>query len=301
MSFSTPPGAYGSADPLFLLLAALAIEAYLGGRLPHLPWLPHPRRALARAVAFLEARLNRPERSTTARRTRGVLVTAVLLPLAAAAGWLAMLLTRNYPFAWTLELLLLASLVSQRGNWRLAAELRAALLDGSQQRARRALVPLAADRLSPAAVEALDPSQLATAGVAALGQRFGGDLVGPVLWYIALDLPGLFLQQTVLVLHRQLAGRGPFGGAASRVGGILAAPGEIVAGLLLAGAAVFVPAGRPRAALRSAARPAVAMAVALPEEEGVARLGRALALFAVGCLIVAGLVAALALLRFSLG
>jgi len=300
MSFSPPPGAYGSGDPLFLLLAALAIEAYLGGRLPRLPWLPHPRRALARAVAFLAARLNRPERSVAARRTRGAIVTAVLLPLAAAAGWLAMLLTRNYPFAWTLELLLLASLVSQRGTWRLAAELRGALLDDSLQRGRSALAPLAADRLSPAAVEALGHGQLAPAGVAALGRRFADDLVSPVLWYVALGLSGLFVQQTAQVLHRQFATLGPFGGAASRVGRIVAAPGAVLTGLLLAVAAVFVPGGRPLAALRSARRPEVAIGAALPAEDSVARLGRAMALFAVGCLIVAGLVAALALLRLGL-
>lgn len=300
MSFSAPPGAYGSADPLFLLLAALAIEAYLGGRLPRLPWLPHPRRALSRAVAGLEARLNRRERTAAARRTRGVLVTAVLLSLAAAAGWLAMLLTRNYPFAWTLELLLLASLVSQRGTWRLAAALRTALADGSLERARRALAPLAADRLSPTAVEALDRAQLAPAGVAALGHRLGGDLAGPVLWYVALGLPGLFLQQTALVLRRQLAAPGPFGAAASRAGRVLAAPGELLAGLLLAGAALFVPGGRPGRALGAARRPERAIAAALPAEEATRHLGRALALFAVACLILAGLVAALALLRLAL-
>jgi len=300
MSFSAPPGAYGSADPLFLLLAAMAIEAYLGGRLPRLPWLPHPRRALVRFVAALEGRLNRPERSAAARRTRGAIVAAVLLPLAVAVGWVAMLLTRNYPFAWTLELLLLASLVSQRGTWRLAADLRGALGDGSQQRARRALMPLAADALAPSAVEALDRALLAPAGVAALGRRFAGDLVSPVLWYVALGLPGLFLQQTAQVLRRQLAGRGPFGRAAGAAGRIVAAPGALLAGVLLAAAAAFVPAGQPGGALRAARRPEAAIAAALPAEDGVARLGRALALFAVGCLIVAGLVAGLALLRLGL-
>lgn len=302
MSLTAPPGAYGSADPLFLLLAALAIEAYLGGRLPRLPWVPHPRRALTRGVAVLEGRLNRPERAATARRARGAIVTAVLLPAAAAAGWLAMLVTRNYPFAWTLELLLLASLVAQRGTWRLAAALRGALRDGSLQRARGALARLAAGDLAPAAIEGFDGAALAAAGVTALGRRFAGDLVNPVLWYVVLGLPGLFLQQTAQVLRRQLGALGPFGAAPERIGRLVAAPGAALAGLLLATAAIFVPDGRPGAALSSLRRPEHAMAAALPAaEEGPARLARALALFAVGCLLVAGLVAVLALLRLALG
>src|SRR5690625_7583389 len=73
------PGTFGYADPLFLLIAALALEAYLGRG----NWLGSlsrgPRRWVARLARTLEQRLNRPERGAAERRRRGWSVAIALV------------------------------------------------------------------------------------------------------------------------------------------------------------------------------------------------------------------------------
>src|SRR5690606_32195821 len=73
------PGTYGYADPLFLLIAALALESYIG----RVGWLARPfagpRAWLVQHARSLELRLNRAERHPADRRWRGWLVVLVLL------------------------------------------------------------------------------------------------------------------------------------------------------------------------------------------------------------------------------
>ncbi|MFQ5774798.1 MAG: cobalamin biosynthesis protein [Kiloniellaceae bacterium] len=305
MSWSPPPGAYGAADPLFLLLIALAVEAYLGDRPLRLRWMPNPRRAVAAAVLELDRRLDRPERGARALRTRGAVVAAALALGALGLGWLAALVTRHYPFAWVAELFLLILLVEQRGTWRHAAALGEALRAGSLVRAREALRPLVVERLGPGELDALGAAALVEAALSALGRRFAARLAGPVFWYVLLGLPGLFLQQAVLVMAVTLgAGAGPFGEAARTLARAVAFVPGYLSGLVLAAAAAFVPGGRPAAAapgaLAGRLAPSGVLAAALGHLAAEARLSRALAAFAVACLINAGLIAVLALVRLGL-
>ena len=306
MSWPTPPGIYGTAEPLFLLLMALAIEAYLGGLSVGGGWLPQPRRAFARLVRDVERRLNRPERSAADRRWRGIVVTAGLALGALGIGAAAGLLSRYYPFAWVVELLFLPLLLSQRGTWRRGAAVADALKDGSLIRAREALRPLVHERTDTARLDGLDAPGFIEVAIAGIGMRFAALLVGPVLWYVVLGLPGMFLQQAAHVMALSLAGQaGEFGNAAARLDRLVAAPAQILAALFLAAAAAFIPGGRPLAALRclSAHRggPAAALAAAPGAAVGNARLARALVVFAVACLFQAAFIGLLALGRLSLG
>ena len=74
-------------DPLFLLLAALALDAAIGDP----PWLyrhvPHPVALLGRLISFFDRRLNRESRAETERRWRGALVVLVVAGIAAAVGF----------------------------------------------------------------------------------------------------------------------------------------------------------------------------------------------------------------------
>jgi adenosylcobinamide-phosphate synthase len=311
MSWPTPPGVYGAAEPLFLLLMALAIEAYVGGLAVRGGWLPRPRRALARLLLELERRLNRAERSAAARRVRGALTVAALTLLALVVGGLAGLLSRHYPFAWVIELLFLPLLLSQRSTWRHGAAVADALKGGSLIQAREALRPLVRERIEAARLDALDAAGIIEVTIAGIGLRFAALLVGPVLWYVLLGLPGLLVQQTATVMAMTLGGRaqggreGDFGAAAVRQDRVISAPPRALAALLLAASAAFVPGGRPLAALRCVpARrggPAAALAAAPGEAVGPPRLARALVVFAVACLFQAALLGLLALLRLKIG
>lgn len=310
MNWSTPPGVYGSAEPLFLLLMALGIEAYLGGLSVRGGWLPRPRRAFARLVREVGRRLNRPERGAADRRLRGALACIFLVVLALAVGVFAGVFTRNYPFAWVVELLFLPLILSQRGTWRRGAAVADALKDGSLIKAREALRPLVRERIDAARLDGLDGAGIIEVTIAGIALRFTALLVGPALWYVLLGLPGLLLQQAAYVMDLTLGRRaGEFGRAAARVQRIVSAPARALAALLLAASAAFVPGGKPLAALRClpahrgnlGGGPAAVLAAAPGTATGSARLARALVVFAVACLFQAALIGLLALLRLNIG
>ena len=244
------PGTFGYADPLFLLIAALALEAYLGRG----NWLGSlsrgPRRWVARLARTLEQRLNRPERGAAERRRRGWIVAIALVLLGGLAGWLLALFTRFYPFAWPLELLLLLLVVRQRSTWGQGIAVVAALEHDKLPAARVALARLTAGDLDPFLAEQLPPAAGAALAVRAVARRLNDGLVGPVFWYVMLGPGGLLVQQMSLLLARlyggvalhdreQEAPAGIFGQGAIRLYRFLAwAPAQVSA-LLLLGASRF--------------------------------------------------------------
>lgn len=256
------PGAYGAADPLLLLLAALAAEAWLGGL--DLGWRGWraPRRRYAELLRSLQRRLDRPQRGARALRLRGLLV-AGLLPLGAlAAGLLLGLFTRHYPFAWTLELLLLFAALRLRRSHRLGRLVLVALDHGREQAARDALARLAAVDLAPGAVEALPAGGLAVTAAGMLERRLADAAVAPALWFVLLGLPGLFawvaVQRAALVLAGpRVAGapESPFGRPVAVLQAALRWPAARLAEALLAVAR--------RLAVRAPDAPQAALALAL--------------------------------------
>jgi adenosylcobinamide-phosphate synthase len=314
-----------SAGSLLLLLLALGGEAVLG----EMRWLfrrvPHPRLLVGEAVEFLERRLNRAARGPRSRLVRGLLVALVVLLLAVAAGLAVHGIARLLPYLWPIELLLIISLVAQRGPYQRVAVVARLLGDGGLVAAQEALRPLAG--LAPGGLDGVGLGDTVRVGVAALARAFVNGVVGPCFWYVLLGLPGICLQQAALVLAARLKGGpanhpryGDFGMAAARLNEALTLLPALLASLMLGLAAIFVPHGRPLAAWAAAWRafrdrraaagvgawPAAAMLAALAPESGAdrglgaAELERARMLYVVACLINAGAVAGLALLLLSI-
>ncbi len=204
------PGAFGAADPLFLLLAALAAEAYFGG----VAWSrrtgsgaglwPWPRRRFVELLRGLQARLDRPGRSAKALTVRGACLAGLTLAAALAAGALLGLFTRHYPFAWAVELLLLFAALRLRRSHRSAQLILADLEREAPEAARERLARLAAPDLSPGLLERLPRAGLAVTALTALERRFVDAAVAPALWFALLGLPGLLgwmaAQRTALTL-----------------------------------------------------------------------------------------------------
>ena len=317
MPWSPPPGAYGSADPLFLLLLALAIEAYVGDRPILGRWTRTPRRAAAALTHWLDQRLNRSQRGARALRVRGWIAVLFVALVALALGWLVTLFTRHYPFGWILEVLFLVTVVAQRSSWLRATAVAEALEGGGLVAAREALRRLPAERIATSELEQLDSRGLAMATMAGLASRLAGDLVAPTFWYIVLGLPGVFLQQAIRIAAaapkaNRKDGGDPYGVAALGCDRALFYLPDWIAALLVVLSAMFVPHCRPGVALdalptrRHRAETGLAAALGLAQEEQAmdevphkALLDRALFLFPVACLINAGLVAGLAMLRLG--
>lgn len=329
MEFLTVRGAFGATDPLFLLLAALAIEAYVGDLAARLPRLPHPRGLVARAAGELERRLNRPQRSRRALVVRGAIAVVALGGAAIAAGVALAAFTRGFPFAWLIELFLLISLLGARLTGRKAAGVARALDAGDDAAARHDLRALAGERMDPQRLDGLDARGIAVAAAGGVAARFATAVVAPVFWYVLLGLPGIFLQQAVRVVATVVAtGNRPGGGGfdpdregdfafpAVRLDAALVWIPDKLAGLFLALAALFVPRARPAMAARRLLKARYWAAAALggalglmarrdaapsaAGDAGPAEVRGALALFVVACVIQVGLIAALVLLRRGL-
>lgn len=314
------PGTFGYADPLFLLLAALALEFYLGRG----DWLEslfrRPRRAVVGLAGSLEERLNRRERSAADRRWRGWVVALGLVLMGGFAGWLLALLTRFYPFAWPLELLLLLLVVRQRRTRDQAMAVAAGLEENDLPAARAALSRLAAGDLAPFQAERLPKPAMIPLAMAGLARRLNDSLVTPIFWYVLLGPGGLLLQQVSLLLARLYGGGALNGSEQEAPAGIFAqgalrlcrglewVPAQVTALLLLAGVSLLREPAKGeggRDALWSGAgrrqwpeRLLLGLVVAPPWRSSMLRL--AIDLFTRAALLQAGLLVLLLLARLVL-
>lgn len=330
--FGLAGGPYGF-DPLILLVAALAVEALLGGLPSVFRGAGAPLRALRRLIEALERKLNREKRSPADRAVRGVLVTLFVVAAAGAVGWGVAWLGQNHPFGWPIEFIGVLLLIDQRQRHAQVGRVAQAIAAGDLEVARRELGRLV--RRDPGL---MDDFGVARAAVESAATGFVTGVVAPAFWYALFGFPGLAVYRVVAVMDATIGHQTPryraFGLAAARLDDVLELIPARLAGLFLVVAAVFVPAASPLRALgtmvREAGRhrslnfgwPVAAMAGAVnvtlagPRHYagatvddpwiggGTARIvprdmRRALYLYAVACLINGACVLALIVLRFD--
>lgn len=312
----------GGPGPLLLLLAALAIDAYVGCLIEALP--PGPASLIARLGGWLDRKLNRLERDDATRVTRGVLVTIVIAATAGAAGLLIHGFSRALPYGWSLELVTLLSCVRLRAPWWRIRQVRRALDHRGLDAARAEIKPLT--RRHP---DSVDDHGVARAAIEAAAKHLNQGGVAPAFWYILLGLPGALLWTAVNALDETIGHRSPryehFGLAVARLDDALNLVPARLTGLLIAAAAAFLGGAQPITALRTmikdaryhrslnAGWPEAAMAGALglalggPHQEGAVTvrevwigqgraratatdIGRALGLYAITGLVLAGVI-----------
>jgi adenosylcobinamide-phosphate synthase len=233
-----------AADPLLLLAAGLAVDAWFGDMPAIFARIPHPIVLAGRGVAFFDRKLNRDVRSEASRRARGVITVAVLVGAAAAGGFVIQKLCRGSLPGALVEIGLIAILVAQRSLFEHVADVARALADGG----------LAAGRDAVRHIVGRDPRSLDAHGVAraaieSLAENFSDGVVAPALWYLALGLPGLFAYKMANTLDSMIGHKTPhyraFGWAAARFDDIANLVPARVSGLLIAAAALFARDGRP--------------------------------------------------------
>ena len=322
--------AFGGPGPLLLLLAALAANGAVGNIGPLMAQLPPgPGILIARLAADLDRRLNRLERGDTTRLARGALVVVVVVTGAAFLGELVHWVGRLVPYGWALEAVLLLACLRVGEPWRRIQAVRRALAHRGLEAARVEVQPL-----TRRIADSLDDHGVVRAAVEAGAKHLNQGVIAPAFWYIVLGLPGVLLWTAVDALDETIGLRTPryehFGMTAARLHDALNFLPARLAGGLIALSAAFLGSAAPLAALRTMIRdaryhrsfnagwPEAAMAGALglalggPYQDGamtvrevwigqgraratVADIGRALALHAVTCLVLVGLIGALTL------
>ena len=178
-----------------VLVVALVLDAALGD----MPWLfrriPHPVALLGRVISFLDHRLNRRERIPADRRRRGALTLALVVGLAALAGWAEAGLG---PWA---EAIAVFILIAQRS-----------LHDHVRAVASALGADLASARSAVAGIVGRDPDSLDAHGVAraaieSLAENFSDGVVAPVFWFLLLGVPGLAAYKAINTLDSMIGHR----------------------------------------------------------------------------------------------
>ncbi len=247
MLFSSAPTL--GLDPLLVLAGALMLDAILGDMPALFDRVPHPVVLIGRAVAWFEDRLNRPQRSETARRARGIITVGILVGGAALLGFLLDALCRAFAYGWAVELVIIAILVAQRSLFERVRDVKVALAAEGVEAGRAAVRHIVGR--DPAS---LDAYGVARAAIESLAENFSDGVVAPVFWTVLLGLPGLFAYKTVNTLDSMVGHRSPryrsFGWAAARFDDLLNLVPARLAGVLIAAAAFLAPQAEGSAALR---------------------------------------------------
>jgi adenosylcobinamide-phosphate synthase len=319
---------------LLLAVAALALDWLIGD--PRWLWrgrLHHPIVLLGALIAWLERRLNRWELSDAARRRRGAATVLIAVGSAALVGGLVAWAVAALRFGWIAELVLVVVLLAQRDLFDHVRRVGRALKQDGLEGGRAAV-----SRIVGRDPDSLDRHGVLRAAIESLAENFSDGVIAPLFWYLLLGPIGICGYKAVNTLDSMIGHRSErflaFGMVAARLDDVANLIPARLAGLLLAIAASFVPSARPFAALatmwRDAAKhrspnagwPEAAMAGALdlalagPRRyhgelvadpwigAGRARaepsdLRRALALFALACVITAALIAAALILSLQ--
>jgi adenosylcobinamide-phosphate synthase len=239
----------GPIDPLMVLMAALILDAVLGDP----PWLwrliPHPVALIGRLITFLDQKLNRDRRSGLDRRLRGAFVAFLLTGSAIVVGLAVTELRRRWIWGWAVEGVLIWTLIAQRSLFSHVAAVARALDRQGLAGGRREVAKIVGR--DP---ETLDEFGVARAAIESCAENFADAVVAPVFWYVLFGFPGLLAYKTVNTMDSMIGHRSEyyleFGMAAARLDDAMNIVPARLSGLMLSLAAVFVPKGQPINALR---------------------------------------------------
>lgn len=233
---------------LLLLLAAIAIDAAIGGRPGPFAVLPHPVKLIGALIAWLERRLNHAGQGDGVRRCRGVLAVLIVCGLCAAIGWAVAAAARQVPAAILVELALVVSLLAQRSLFDHVRAVARALRGGGVEAGRGAV-----GHIVGRDVRVLDEHGVARAAIESCAENFNDGVVAPVFWYALAGLPGLLVYKAANTLDSMIGHRSErylaFGWAAARLDDLLNLIPARLAALLLTAAAALMPAASGRRAL----------------------------------------------------
>ena len=223
-------------DHLWMLLAALFIDAAVGD--PELIWrrLPHPVAAIGSGVGGLDRLLNRPRAPLWARRGLGAVAIVIMVVTAGALGFGLEWLFRPMPYGAIATILVAAILLAGRSLYDHVRAVATAFAAGG----------LEAGRLAVAKIVGRDPATLDEAGVCraaieSAAENFSDGLVAPAVWFALAGLPGLLAYKSINTADSMIGHLTPrhqaFGWAAARLDDLVNWPMSRIAGALIALAA----------------------------------------------------------------
>jgi adenosylcobinamide-phosphate synthase len=239
------------AASLSLTLLALLADAALGYPDRLFARIGHPVSWLGRLIDALDRSWNRPELTPASRRRHGVAALAILVATALAAAALAQAaLVHVLGSLGIVPLGILgSSLIAQRSLHDHVAAVAVGLGRGLPE-GREAV-----SRIVGRDPQSLDEAGVARAAIESLAENFSDGVVAPALYMAVAGLPGAALYKAVNTADSMIGHRTPrhaaYGWAAARLDDAVNLPASRLSALLLVAAAALVPDCRARGALRS--------------------------------------------------
>lgn len=245
------------ATNLYVLFAALAIEAVAGYPRPLYAAIRHPVVWAGTLIGRLETTLNRPEMTADSRRFNGVVaLIAILVAAVVPALLLQAVLFALLPavLAVLLSAAIASTLIAQRSLWSHVEAVAEGLETGGLEAGRAAVAHVVGR--DP---EALDEAGVCRAAIESLAENFSDAVVAPAVWCALLGLPGIAAYKAVntadsMIGHRNERYR-DFGRAAARLDDLVNLPASRLAAGWIALAALIRdadPVGAIRAVMRDA-------------------------------------------------
>lgn len=249
------PGSGTGLEPLLLLLFAIFIEAYIGEARFVFRFVPHPVVLIGRLIGLLDRKLNREKRSNMDRAVRGFITVLIVCGVTGIIGAGVDWVSRNHHFGWIIELLLIVSLIAQRGLFNAVRKVGIALRDGSLEDARGEVSHIVGR--DPAQ---LDQHGVARAGIESLAENFSDGVIAPIFWYVIFGFPGMIIYKAINTMDSMIGYKNDqyraFGFSAARIDDIVNYIPARLTGLLFVLAAAFTPNASPMGALKTMIRDA---------------------------------------------
>lgn len=208
---------FDSASLLWVLLAALALDAWLGD--PDWLWrrCPHPIVLYGRLINWLDQTVNKPKTTPARKKASGAVVIAASLVGVVALGWgLQKFLSGLGVYGGIFMVILAATHIAQKSLYDHVHAVAVALREGGIENGRAAVAKIAGR--DP---QSLDQSGVIRASIESLAENFSDAVVAPVFWFLVLGLPGLMAYKLLntadsMIGHKNVRYR-DFGFAAARL------------------------------------------------------------------------------------
>jgi len=243
---------------VFILAAALLIEAAFGFPQALFRTIRHPVVWFGAVISLCDRSLNRPTLSFATRKALGVAGLAVLLSVVVGtSAFLQTLLLHTLPFALAIAVLglLTSSLLAQRSLWSHVHDVATGLEHRGLEGGRDMV-----SRIVGRNPQSLDEAGVIRAAIESLAENFADGVVAPALWCAIAGLPGIAFYKSVNTADSMIGHRSErheaYGWAAARLDDLINLPASRLAAFWIVLAATILPNATPGAALRAMFRDA---------------------------------------------
>jgi adenosylcobinamide-phosphate synthase len=244
-----------TAETLFVVIGALAIEAMFG----YPDWLfrriGHPVSWMGALISVLDRSLNRDGDAIAVKRNKGIFALGILIITTGFLAWTIEHVLERVAFGPIVIAFLASTLIASRSLHDHVEAVARALDQYGLEDARSAV-----GRIVGRNPETLDQHGVARAAIESLAENASDGVVAPVFWFAILGLPGLITYKAINTADSMIGHRTPrheaFGWASARLDDLVNLPASRLTAFLIAAAGAVMPGASAAGAFEAVSRDA---------------------------------------------